>query len=247
MDRSYLELPPLRTRLADAWPFAAAFFGLLLGPFFVFPLTKILLGWLIGAGVYLAIRLIARRPLYDFISSDSEFGLDSQGHVHVLSNEREALTPLKEWDLDREMRHEFVKIAVMFVIVGIVSFSAVALANHWDEAIVLSAFAASVIVLSIAEPLQQVRGRRSFRDVEGGVVLNPQVFGGLFRTYVESDRFDPNDRTPHIDTVLEAALEHLDPAQRAEALVETKRKMMDRSHAGMAAGSLGKILRIFGG
>lgn len=247
MNRNSLELPPLRERLADAWPFAGGFFGLLFGPFFVFPLRKVLMGWLLGTVLYVAIRLLARRPLYDFISSSPEFGMDETGHIHVLNNEKEAFTPLRAWDPKRETRQDVVKVAMIVLIAGVMSAAMVIAANHWDEAVAVSALAGGVIVLSVAEPLQQVRGRRRFKKAEGGVVLDPVVFGPLFGLYVDSDRFDPNDRIPHIDTVLGGALEHLDPAEQAQMLAETKEKIMSRAHAGVAAGSLAKILRLFGG
>lgn len=247
MDRTGVELPPLRTRLADAWPFMGAFVGLLVGPFLVFPLQKVLFGWLIGTGIYLFFRALARRSLYDFISLKPEFGLDAQGRVHVLSNEREAFTPVKAWDAAQETRKDLWKVVMIVAVAALISAVTVIAAERWDEALAISAMAGGVIVMSIAEPLQQVRGRRRFKTGQGGIVLDPLVFGPLFASYVDSDSFDPADRTPHIDKVLAGAAEHLPVEQRIQMLIETKRRVLDRGHAGLAAGSVAKILRIFGG
>lgn len=246
LDRSQLELPPLRARLADAWPFMGAFVVVMFAPFLFFPIGDVLIGWPVGAALYGLVRLLARRSLYDFLTRRPEFGLDANDRVHVLSHQREAFTPV-EWSPGKESREHWLGVTKGLVFVVVVSLGSSIAMDLWDREIATSAWAGFILTLSIAEPLQQVRGRRAFRQTPGGVVLDPVVFGPFFSTYVASDRFDPNDRTPHIDKVLEAGLGHLDPAQRHEMLVETKRKMIDRAHAGLAAGSLAKILRMFGG
>ncbi len=245
--RRNLELPPLRTRLWEAWPYTGGFFGLLVGPFFVFPLTDIALGWGIGIALYLVIWLVSPRPLYDYLSSDPEFGLDEQGRVHVLSNEKEAFTPDRDWDPRKEARAFRGKVALglcFYVVVTMVTGVAL---EFWEEAVVISAFAGFSLVLSVAEPLRQIRGRRRFGATRGGIILNPLTFGPIFRAYVASDRFDPNDRTPHIDTVLHGAFQDLDQVERVEMATRTKEDMMSRAHGRVATGSLAKLLRVFGG
>lgn len=247
MNRNSLELPPLRERLSDAWPFVGAFVALIVAPFLAFPLRDVLMGWLIGSALYLVIRVLARKPLYDYISSGSEFGLDAQGRVHVLRNEREAFTPIKDWDPKKETRQDVMKGALWLLFLILVSTAMVVAAELWKESIAVSAFCGGMIVLSVAEPLQQVRGRRSFKKGEGGVVLDAVVFEPLFGRYVSSDLFDPADRTPQLDKVLDGAVANLPPERRAEMLLEMKQNVMTRAHAGVAAGSIAKVLRIFGG
>lgn len=221
----FAKLPPLRERMKGLWGYVVVWVGFVFGGFFIWPVRDVLTGWLVGAALYGVMRLAARKPLLDSISTDSEFALDAHGRVHVLTNKRHAFRKQAAWSEKQEKRDFWLQVVQLLIFFFAISAAFVLAENYWDRSVVVSAFSGGVTFMFAAEGWQATRGRRSFRASEGGVVLNPLVFGSLFSSYVDSDRFDPNNPTPHIDTVLEATFARLDPEQRAQMTAETKRRL----------------------
>lgn len=237
-----------RDRLSQDLPVIGLILAVLVGPFVLFPGDKVVIGWLVGVTLWAVVRALARKPLQQFIVAESHFGMDAEGRVHVLGNEEEAFTPVRQWtgklgaqDLYR------VGLCLLFFILlaGFVVFSQGAL----GRAVSVTAAIAFLCVLLVTESLQEGWAPRTFK---GGVILDTPAFRPLFHAYVNSDRFDPADRNPHIATVLDAAFERIDPgferidpAERGEKVERARRDVVLALSEG--AGWRDKLRRTLGG
>lgn len=209
-------------RLSRDLPVIGLILAVLVGPLLLFPSDKVVTGWLVGVTLWAVVRAFARKPLQQFIAPESHFGMDAEGRVHVLGNEEEAFTPARQWTskLGAPDLYRLGLVLLFFIVLaGFVVFSEGVL----GRAVSITAAIAFLCVVLVTESLQEGWAPRTFRGAEGGVILDTRTFRPLFDAYVNSDRFDPADRNPHIDTVLDAAFEHIDSAQRRE-LVERARR-----------------------
>ena len=237
-----------RQRWVDAWPFLTAPIVLVIGPLLFFPLAVVALGWAIGIGAYLVIRVLSRRPLLDRVTLDPEFGVTADGRLHVLGRGRELLARTMAGTNFNRYRASFwaqvVKVGVVVILVSVLIGVAATIA---DRTLVVAAFAGFVTFTTVAEIAQVIWVRRAFKQEHpGGEILYGPAVAPYFRAYCKTNGVDPSTVTPHVDEVMGVA--RRDPAlgRDAAAAVEFSDERMLAGGRQAAGGGLARVTRWLG-